>query len=143
MLRLRRQVIKAIIVPAAWFSLVQKRGKRMSVYLLISGSIFGLYVIVNLWAMSSNRLNRPAYVLAEFDGIVGVRHNSLSRLFAGFTTFVSKQHISRIQVTQECLTLFTDNNDTVDIWLSDQYLGSNASYAKLLFPKAEFINSPA
>ncbi|WP_137168216.1 hypothetical protein [Salinimonas lutimaris] len=114
----------------------------MSVYLCVSGAIFGFYVLANLWAMSSNRLNRPAYVLAEMDGVVGIRHNSLSRLFAGFTTFVSKQNISRIQVSQECLTLFTDANDSVEIWLSDRYLRSNASYAQLLFPRAEFVNKP-
>ena len=114
----------------------------MSFYLSISASLFGLYIVMNLWAMHSHRLNQPAYVLTEFDSVVGVRHNSLSRLAAGFTTFVEKHHIRRIQVTRECLTLFTDTNECVEIWLCDEYLSSNATYAKRLFPEAEFVRMP-
>ncbi|WP_218352431.1 hypothetical protein [Alteromonas lipotrueiana] len=113
----------------------------MSVYLGVSAGIFSLYVLINLWAMHSQRLNRPNYVLTELDSLVGVRHNSLARLSARFTTFVEKHHIRRIQVSHECLTLFTDTNDFVDIWLCDEYLFSNASRAKTLFPDAEFVRT--
>lgn len=111
----------------------------MSVYLSISCSVFCLYILINLWAMRSTRLNQPAYVLTDLDRFVGVRHNSLSRLSSGFATLVPKQHICRIQVSTECLTLFTEANDSVEIWLTRRYLSSNASYAQALFPQAEFI----
>ncbi|WP_018982607.1 hypothetical protein [Salinimonas chungwhensis] len=114
----------------------------MSVYLCISGFLFSAYLIANLWAMRSNRLNQPCYVLTDMDGLVGVRHNSLSRLFAGFATLVPKQHIRRIQVSSDCLMLFTHADDCVNIWLSDRYLPINAHYAKMLFPQAEFIETP-
>ncbi|MBD3586741.1 hypothetical protein HHX48_13415 [Salinimonas sp. HHU 13199] len=121
---------------------MKEEDKPMSIYLCISGIVFSVYLIANLWAMSSNRLNQPGYVLTDLDGLVGVRHNSLSRLFSGFTTLVAKQHIRRIQVSSECLTLFTDADDCVNIWLSDRYLPINANYAKVLFPQAEFVDSP-
>ncbi|QJR80445.1 hypothetical protein CA267_006490 [Alteromonas pelagimontana] len=113
----------------------------MSVYLSAVVFVVVAFTIFYLWVMRSQCFNRPSHVLLDVDDFITIRHNALSRYFTGFAMLVQKGHISKIEVSDECLTLITDGNNAIEIWLSQRFIGPNASYARTLFPEAEFTRS--
>ncbi|RDV26625.1 hypothetical protein DXV75_06430 [Alteromonas aestuariivivens] len=111
----------------------------MSALLIAVVVDLSLFFAIAWWLASSRHLSRPSNVMCELQNAVSIRQNSLARLFTGFSTTISKANVCRIQVTDQCLTLYTRSNFAIDIWVAPSQLDANAARARSLFPSADYL----
>lgn len=100
----------------------------------------GCWVVVAVFFVlnRSSRVNAPDRVLLDQGESVVVRNVPISRIFGFAGKPIVKGDISKIQLTEMNLSLFTHSGNAFDIWVPVKVLGGLAKRAQELFPDAEF-----
>lgn len=101
------------------------------------------FIALGIFGLVSNFVHSPkryqaTKVLAENGDEVFIADVPAANLYKGFGRTIKKSAIAKVQLAGNCVSLFTQSNNAIDIWAPNKTLARTVyERALLIFPKVE------
>ena len=102
-----------------------------------------IYIIIAclvIWYIEHKvNLSTSHKALIEDGENVIINPTMLSRCYGFSSKVVAKSNITKIQLANNCVSLFTESNNAIDIWLPKKYCSNVAERAEKYFKNASLV----